>query len=187
MSQDSFQVVRKPLRVQEGSSRTFDQRLALRLPRLAATYARLLSRLPPSSRLRQAALWRTSRLGIEALNRQDFKAALLNYHAEVEFRPPRQLAGAGIAEPSYRGHAGYMRFMSDWLSAWGTFRFEPQELIDLGDRVVVLAKLAARGGGSGAAVDQSFAGVYDSKDGRIIRQQDYFDPAEALEAVGLRE
>ena len=36
--------------------------------------------------------------------------------------------------------------MSDWLSAWVDFLIEPQELIDLGDRVVVLAKRSAWAG-----------------------------------------
>ena len=92
----------------------------------------------------------------------------------------------GIAEPSYRGHAGYLRFISRWISAWGAFRFEPQKFIDLGDRVVMLARMAGRGVGGGVVVDQRFAAVYDQRNGMIIRQADYFEPAEALQAVGLR-
>jgi hypothetical protein len=38
---------------------------------------------------------------------------------------------------------------------------EPQELIDLGARAVVLAKLVGHGGASGVEVDQRFAAVYD--------------------------
>jgi len=187
MSQQNVEVVRKPLGVRERSSRTLDQRLSLRFPKLASLQRRLFFRLPPSSRLRQAALWRGARLGIEAFNRQDFEVALLYYHPEFEFRPPRELADSGIADRSYRGHAGYVSFMSGWFSAWGAFRFEPGELIDLGDRVLVLAKLAGRGGGSGVVVDQSFAAVYDQRGAMIIRQQDYFEPAEALKDVGLAE
>jgi ketosteroid isomerase-like protein len=187
MSEEHAEVVRKPLRVRERSSRTLDQRLAIRFPKYPRIVSRLVSRLPPRSRLRQAALWRTSRLGIEAFNRQDFEAVLVNYHPGFEFCPPRELADLGIVDPSYRGHAGYLRFMSSWFGAWGAFRFEPQELIDLGDRAVILAKMAGRGGGSGVVVDQRFAAVYDQRDGMVIRQQDYFEPAEALEAVGLHE
>ena len=36
MSQENVEFVRKPLRVRERSSRTLDQRLSLRFPRLAA-------------------------------------------------------------------------------------------------------------------------------------------------------
>jgi hypothetical protein len=79
----------------------------------------------------------------EAFNRQDFEAVLILCHPQGEFRPALDLVESGIAEPSYYGHAGYMASMSDWLSAWVDFLIEPQELIDLGDRVVVLAKRSA--------------------------------------------
>ena len=77
--------------------------------------------------------------------------------------------------------------MSGWFGAWGAFRSELHEAIDLGDRGVVLANVVGRGSGSGGVVDQPFAVVFDLEDGRVIRHQDYSDPAEALEAVGLRE
>jgi hypothetical protein len=50
----SDQIVRKPLRVREGSRRTLDQRLALRFPRLAAANARLIGKLPLGSRHAEA-------------------------------------------------------------------------------------------------------------------------------------
>ena len=66
MSQENVEVVRKALRVRERSSRTLDQRLGLRFPRLGAASGRLtgrlIGRLSPRSRLRQAALWRGVRL-----------------------------------------------------------------------------------------------------------------------------
>jgi hypothetical protein len=58
MSDEKVEVVRKPLRVREPSSRTLDQQLLLRLPRLVARYGRLVGRLPPRSRLRHAVVWR---------------------------------------------------------------------------------------------------------------------------------
>jgi ketosteroid isomerase-like protein len=186
MSEEYVGFVRKPLRVRDRSSRTLEQRLRIRFPKLPRITYRLASRLPPTSRLRQAVVWRAWRLAIEAFNRRDLEAVLINLHPEFEFRPFRQMADSGIAEPSYRGHAGYLRYMSSWFGTWGVFRFEPQELIDLGDRLVALGKLAGRGGASGGVVDQGFAAVVHLKDGLLIREQDYFDPAEALEAVGLR-
>jgi ketosteroid isomerase-like protein len=187
MSQENGQVVRKPLRVGERSSRPFDQRLFLRFPRLVEAYARLIARLPPGSRFRQAALWRAARNGIEAFNRRDFEAVMISHHREREFQPPRELVEAGIADPSYRGPAGYMAFMGNWFSAWGALRVEPQELIDLGDRLVMLGRITWGGGESGVPVDQCFAGVYDLKEGMITRERQYFDHAEALAAVGLSE
>jgi ketosteroid isomerase-like protein len=61
------------------------------------------------------------------------------------------------------------------------------ELIDLGDRVVLLADLQARGQASGLPFTGTIATVSVLKDGKASRVQAYFDHAEALEAVGLSE
>src|SRR5919198_2719433 len=100
MSQQSVGIVRKPLRVRDRSSRTLDQRLGVRFPKLPRVASHLLSRLPPKSHLRQAALWRAVQLGIEAFNLRDFEAMLVTWHPEFEFRPLRELADSGIADPS---------------------------------------------------------------------------------------
>ena len=72
----SDQIVRKPLRARERSSRTLDQRLLLRFPRLAAASFRLIGKLPPRSRVRQAALWRAIQLAVEAYNRRDLDVVI---------------------------------------------------------------------------------------------------------------
>jgi hypothetical protein len=103
VSRENVAVVRKPLQVRDGSSRTLDQRFALRFPPLASASARLFGKLPPTSRIRQALLSRTVRLKAEAFNRRDFKALLLSYHPQAEFRAPRVLAESNILQTSYRG------------------------------------------------------------------------------------
>ena len=187
MSQEHVEVVRRPIAVSGRSGRTFDQRLALRFPRLARAIARLFGRLPPTSRVRQALLSRTVRLNADAFNRRDFRALLLSYHPEAEFRAPRALAESNILQTSYRGYEGFVAFFREWLSAWGDYRMRPLEFIDLGDRVVVFDEIVGRGAGSGAPLIQEHALVLSMEDGRVILSQEYFDPAEALEAVGLRE
>jgi hypothetical protein len=84
MSQENVEAVRKPLSARERSSRTLDQRLFLRFPRLAAATFRLIIKLPPGSRLRQAALWRAARLGVEAYNRRDLDAVAIGCHPDFE-------------------------------------------------------------------------------------------------------
>ncbi|HYP56440.1 MAG TPA: hypothetical protein VEQ41_09115, partial [Solirubrobacterales bacterium] len=91
MSPQNVEVVRQTLRVHERSSRTLDQRLGIRFPRLAGAAARLLGRLPPSSRLRQAALLRSLRLAAEAYNRLDLEAVVVTWHADCEYHPARNL------------------------------------------------------------------------------------------------
>jgi ketosteroid isomerase-like protein len=188
MSQENVALVRRPLRVRERSSRTLDQRLALRFPRLTAGYLRLLGRLGPSSRLRQAALARGAQLSVEAFNRRDLEAQLLGSHPHCEVHPPREVVEAGLVETRYRGPAGYREYASNWSEVWGPgLRLEPVELIDLGDRVVLLAELPVRARTSGVPLTTKWASVSTLENGRVIREQHYWDHTEALEAVGLRE
>src|SRR5215216_5663461 len=185
MSRENVEVVRRPLRVREKSSRTFDQRLAIRFPRLNAANFRLLAKLPPSSRVRQALLWRAMRLAIEAYNRRDLQAVVTGFHPELEYYPYREFVEAGLAEPCYRGPSGYRAYITATYEVWGTeVRLYPTELIDLGDRLVLLADMPMRAQGSGVPLAETYAGVSTLRDGRVIRQDDFLDQAEALEAVG---
>ena len=184
----SDQIVRQPLRVGERSSRALDQRLALRFPRLAIAGFRLIGKLPPVSRVRQAALQRGFRLAAEAYNRGDLDAVVIGYQPDLEYYPARNLVDAGLIEPCYRGPSGYRTYVATAAEVWGAeTRFEPTELIDLGDRLVVLANAPMRAQLSGVPLTLEFAYVTTLKDGRVIRQQEFHDHAQALEAVGLQD
>jgi ketosteroid isomerase-like protein len=185
MSQENVDPVRVPLRVGERSTRTFDQRLAIRVPGVVAPLQRLIARLSPSSRLRRALMVRGMQNGFEAYNRGDLQVCVLIYHPDVEFRYPEGTVGL---KAHYRGLEGYREFQADWAGSWGEQRIEPHELIDLGDRFLVLGEIVARGESSGLSLTQHHAmlSTFD-KDGKVIRQHDYFDHAEALEAAGLSE
>jgi ketosteroid isomerase-like protein len=186
MAQESLEFVRKPLQARAGAGRTLDQRLGIRFPRFAAASARLLSKLPLGSRVRQAVLWRVTRLSVEAYNRRDLDAVVAAYHPDLEYYPYREFVEAGLAEPCYHGPSGYQAYISATYDVWGTeVRLEPTELIDLGDRIVLLADMPMRAQASGVALAQTYAGVSTLKDGRVIRQDDFLNHAEALEAVGL--
>ena len=185
------EIVRRPLRLHESSTpwaRPLDQRLRIRFPRVAIASAPLFGRLSPRSRVRQALLARGVRLGLEAFNRRDLDGALAaaTYTPDFEYIPPREGVEAGFFEPSYRGPEGYRKFMSAW-DVWGPdLRVEPEELIDLGDRIVLLATGRGSAEASGVPVTTKVATVWVLKSGRVIRLHAYFDHAEALEAVGLR-
>jgi ketosteroid isomerase-like protein len=180
-------VVRKPLSVRERSSRGLDERLVLRLRAGLPVYLRLAMRLPPESRIRQALMWRGNRLIYEALNRRDFEAPLVYCHPEAEFRIPTELAELGLGEPLIRGPGQYLQFLNAWWSAWDGLWIRPRELIDLGDRQLMLGETGGRGRGSGITVAQPFASLNTIKEGRMIRHEGYFDHADALEAAGLSE
>src|SRR5215213_6543402 len=184
MSQETVEVVRKPLRVHERSSRTLDERVAIRFPRLATAAARLIGRLRPGSRAR----WRTVRLAMEAFNRRDLEAVAIGFHPDLEYYPYAEFVEAAIAEPCYYGPSGYRTYVESTYEVWGAeVRIEPTELIDLGDRLVLLADMPMRAQASGVPLAQTYATVVTLKDGRVISQRDFLNHSEALEAAGLSE
>jgi ketosteroid isomerase-like protein len=85
----------------------------------------------------------------------------------------------------YRGHAGFRRWIEDWSSAWAEFAIEPEEYLDVGDRVVMAFCMRATGRTSGVAVERHDAMVYEVRDGKIVRVDYYNSREQALEAVGL--
>jgi SnoaL-like domain len=87
----------------------------------------------------------------------------------------------------YRGRDAVQRFWREWLAAWETFRFD-YELVDAGDRVVLLLDLRMRGRSTGIDVPlDNVAWVYTYRSGLLIHQKFYMDQSEALTAVGLEE
>ena len=188
MSHENVEIVRKPLGASQRSGRTLDLRLLLRFPRLALAYFRVIGRLPPRSRLRQAAVWRGIGLGVEAFNRRDLDAVAIVYHPDLEYYPYREFVEASLADRCYYGPAGYRTYVWAQNEVWGNdVRLDPTELIDLGDRIVLLADMPMRAQASGVPLAEKYAGVMTLRNGRVIRVDDFLNQGDALEAVGLRE
>jgi ketosteroid isomerase-like protein len=188
MSRQNPEIVRTPLRLDQGSRRAPDERFAVRFPRLAAVNALRISKLPPGSRIRQAALSRTARLSMQAYNRRDLDAVVIGWQPDFEYRPDRAWVEAGLVEACYRGLQEYRKYVATVDEVWGRNNYlEPGELIDLGGRIVVLAEGRMRAQASGVPLTEAYAAVCELTDGRAIRIQEYYDHGQALEAVGLQE
>jgi len=186
MSLGKVEFVRRPLEVRERSRRTLDQRLFLRFPRLGAATLRLTFRLPLGSRIRQAVVWRGMRLAVEAYNRRDLDPLGVGYHRDFEYCPAQSWVEAGFFEPSYRGLEGHRRYVESTAEVFGAEVYvRPVELIDLGERIVVLAIVPMRAQASGIRLTEAFAMVSTLEDGKVIRIQEYYDYDEALRAAGL--
>jgi ketosteroid isomerase-like protein len=93
----------------------------------------------------------------------------------------------GLLAGTYRGHEGVKMFLTRIEEAFDQVRFEIDSLIDAGDSVVVLGRTRMRGRGSGVTAEQPVGWVFRVRESRIVRNQVYFRPAEALKAVGLAE
>lgn len=122
---------------------------------------------------------------LDGWNRGDIDAWLGPAHPEVEFSSEiaRRMEGA---ETVFRGVAELRQFWVDWHAIWN-LTIEPAEFRDLGDTVLVLGRMRARGEASGVDLEQPVAYVYEfDDDGLARRVWAYRDPQQALEAVGLR-
>ena len=122
----------------------------------------------------------------DAFNRRDFDRAFAELGTpDFEWYPAviRALDGGG----GYRGREGIEKFAADTRENWEELQALPEEFRDLGDRVLVLGRLKARGKGSGAPVDTPYAGIFDFRGDRIWRYRVYLDRAEGLRAAGLSE
>ena len=78
-----------------------------------------------------------------------------------------------------------MQWLEDWSAAWEEWSLDPEEYIDGDDRVIVVAKMHARGRGSGVEVDRQDALLYELRDGLIVRIDYFNNKSEALAAAGL--
>jgi ketosteroid isomerase-like protein len=87
----------------------------------------------------------------------------------------------------YEGSAGVRRAIEDVLDAWEDFHESNEQLIDAGDRVVVIGTIGGRGRASNAHVEQKGALICTVRDGLIQLIEVFTHPREALKAVGLEE
>jgi limonene-1,2-epoxide hydrolase len=102
-------------------------------------------------------------------------------HPDLEFLPRR-----AATEGAYRGLAGLERFMADTLEVFEKFEFH-YEYADLGERVLAWGHIHVRARGSGIETDIETGGVFDFRDGKVVRWEDFGSKDKALEAVGLSE
>jgi ketosteroid isomerase-like protein len=125
------------------------------------------------------------RASIESYSTGD-RDAFLDFMAEdVEIRPD---AGRFPEAQPVRGREELRRYIADidqGFEGGGTAVL--REISPVGERVVARADWGDKGWASGIDLLSSLTGIYSVRDGKIVRIEFFFDHAQALEAVGLRE
>jgi ketosteroid isomerase-like protein len=76
-----------------------------------------------------------------------------------------------------------MEWLSDTRETWSDYKQEVDEIIDLGEHVVVVLGISAQGAGSGVPVAQEFAVVWTFDGERVVRARSFTSRADALEAA----
>jgi hypothetical protein len=86
------------------------------------------------------------------------------------------------------GRETWLEGQRRWLDDWEELRYEPDEVLDLGDdRFLLLGGGRGTGRSSGIVVDTEWGLLANISDGLLSREQNFLDRAEALEAAGLSE
>lgn len=123
------------------------------------------------------------RRSVKAFSSGDLDSYVSEFFApEFEWRTAAEDPDAAI----HRGRQAFTGYVERWMDSFDGLHAEVEEFIDAGDdRVLTWVRWTGRGRASGADADWHLAIVYTLRDGRIVLGEEYFDRAEALEAVGL--
>jgi ketosteroid isomerase-like protein len=179
------EIVRQPVDAATRNRRGLDERFVLRFPRATAAIARFVLRRPLHSRVRKVILSNAVAIAYGAANRGDYDPPFALYASDCEFEVPRQLASLGKA--GVRGRQARIEWQQQWIAEWGEFRFDLDEMIDTGERLVITGRIHGAGRTSGANVDSDWGIVFTLGSGLATREQVFLDRSEALEAAGLSE
>ena len=118
---------------------------------------------------------------MDAVNLRDIDALAEVTTSDLEWFP---VFAARVEGDAYRGREGIEKFLGEVDETWAEFLPSPEEYRDLGDRVLALGRLRARGRASGVPVDSPWAGVFDFRGGEVSRIRTFLDHNEALRASG---
>jgi ketosteroid isomerase-like protein len=106
-----------------------------------------------------------------------------SFHADFEAVPP----GVPGTERAYAGLDGLRTAWLGWMEPWLTYRTEIKEMLDAGDRVLVLVQDYGRRDGVAEEVMVDGSGVWTVSDGKIARAEFFAHRSEAFKAAGLEK
>lgn len=121
------------------------------------------------------------RSSYEAFARGDLDEALAMMDDGIEWHQAQGLPHGGV----YHGLPAVRAAVFDPLDEewWENFKADPDEVIGLGDDVVVLGRYTARAKATGAPLDVPFAHVWRFRDGRAVRFHQFTDTRGWVEAL----
>ncbi len=108
---------------------------------------------------------------LEDYVRGDYEAALPAFAHDVE---------VVTALERFHGPAGVVEEAKRWEDMWSDYRFEVEDLLGSGDRVVLLYHQVGKAKGSGVEVEERAAWVYTLREGKIARVEMFQDRETAL-------
>jgi ketosteroid isomerase-like protein len=124
------------------------------------------------------------RQGYEALERGDLETfqALARERLGPEFEFHLVWDGRVL-----KGFEGTQEWIADTRETWEGYSQKLEEIVEVGDHVVVVVSISGRGGESGVPVGQQLAIVWTFEGERALRAHSFTSRAEAFAALGEPE
>src|SRR5271165_4284580 len=111
----------------------------------------------------------------------DVASAMSVLDVDVEWHDQAAIPGADV----HRGREAVSRHFEQWFDAWNEIDYTPEELLDFGDRILVVVRRHGKGKASGVEVTDQVTYVYTVRSDKIVRFEAFSEKADALNAVGL--
>jgi ketosteroid isomerase-like protein len=119
----------------------------------------------------------TIRSAYEAYSRGDFEPVLGLLDPDVEWHPPPD----ALEPQPLRGREAVRDYLAPNL--FDEQRAEPEEIIEQGDRILVVARTKIRGAASGVEIEETSFHVWTVVDERAVRFETFSDRDQALAAM----
>lgn len=100
-------------------------------------------------------------------------------HPDAELHPATAFPETG----DYYGREEFLRGVHVWLKEWKTFRFIPEEVVDLGEQVLVRVRFSGRAKASSVELDQTIVHLWSFKAGMPWRLDVFVEERDALQAA----
>jgi uncharacterized protein len=119
----------------------------------------------------------------EAVSRGDWDAAFQDSRPDFELITPDQNPIAG----TYRGRDEIRGFFDELWAAFEEVTVQPEQFLELDDRILVDLVMQLRPSDSGAKVEMRIVHLWTMRDGKPARCKVFTQREQALEAAALKE
>jgi ketosteroid isomerase-like protein len=116
-----------------------------------------------------------------AVTKSNLGAVFDDVHPEFELKTADRVPGAG----TYRGAEAATRFYEDLVEPFEEVTYEPQQVFERGDQVVVYLLVRFQPRGSSALLENQIGALWTFRDGKAARCEMFAQREKALAAAGM--